>query len=140
MLDPSCRRANLFLIMLRLPNLGAAKSLGFTLSAHSHSLGAYPLVTSHFHQIRWKTFRKTPTKQFVHKLKLNAISPTPPSTATDTKFFTIENGMKMYKSVSPGSTHRKHPTKSHLHKGSAVWRLSFGKRSTGGRGNTGTLN
>ena len=54
-------------------------------------------------------------------------------------FWKVEGGMKMYKSVSPGMTMRKHPTRFHLHKGSAIKRLSVGKRSTGGRNCTGRV-
>jgi hypothetical protein len=89
--------------------------------------------------MRHKTFRKAITKPYLFHLKLNALNKslgvkTPVKPALlETKFYKVENGMKLYKSVSPGSTHRKHPTRFHLHKGSAIKRLSYGKRSTGGR-------
>jgi hypothetical protein len=49
-------------------------------------------------QKRFKTFRKTPTKAFLKKLELGVkFKP-----KTETKFFRIIGGMKVYKSVSPG--------------------------------------
>lgn len=51
----------------------------------------------------------------------------------ETKFFKVAGNMKIYKSLSPGLTNRRHPTRFHLWKGSCVRRLSVGKRSTGGR-------
>ncbi|KAJ3309328.1 hypothetical protein HDV04_006217 [Boothiomyces sp. JEL0838] len=90
-------------------------------------------------QIRTKTFRKTPTKAYqrvmaMKKLRLAlGLEVKPHEPVMENKFWKVEGDMKYYKSVSPGSTNRAHPTKFHLHKGSAVKRLSFGKRSTGGR-------
>ena len=47
--------------------------------------------------------------------------------------------MKVYKPVSPGTRNRRHPTRFHLHSGGPIKRLSFGKRSTGGRNCTGRI-
>ncbi|KAI8912506.1 translation protein SH3-like domain-containing protein [Gorgonomyces haynaldii] len=96
-------------------------------------------------QIRTKTFRKTPTKAYLRKLewvgqqKALGNDVQKPDPQQETKFFKILGNMKVYKSVSPGSTHRRHGTKFHLHKGSCIQRLSVGKRSTGGRNNTGRI-
>ena len=96
-------------------------------------------------QVRTRTFRKSPTKAYLKKLEwvkeqkaLGIPIPKRPVDA-ETRFYKIIGNMKVYKSVSPGSTHRRHPTKFHLHKGSAIKRLSFGKRSTGGRNKTGKI-
>lgn len=96
-------------------------------------------------QQRFKTFRKTPTKAYLRKLeflqdlKSKGVEYIPKPQNTETKFHKIIGNMKVYKSVSPGSTHRRHPTKFHLWKGSAIRRLSFGKRSTGGRNSSGKI-
>ena len=47
--------------------------------------------------------------------------------------------MKIYKPVTPGLANRRHPTRFHLHPGRPVLRLSFGKRSTGGRNCSGRI-
>jgi ribosomal protein L2 len=97
-------------------------------------------------QIRQKTFRKTPTKAFrkvladIQYRKAVGLESRPSAAnLTETKFFKVVGNMKIYKSVSPGMTNRRHPTRFHLWKGGAVKRLSFGKRSTGGRNNTGKI-
>ncbi|KAJ2994115.1 hypothetical protein HDV02_001852 [Globomyces sp. JEL0801] len=55
----------------------------------------------------------------------------------ENKFWKIVGNMKIYKGTSygnsPGLTNRRHATRFHLWKGSPVKRLSYGKRSTGGR-------
>jgi hypothetical protein len=97
-------------------------------------------------QIRQKTFRKTPTKAFLKVLadvKYRAAANLPPrpkaSNLLETKFFKVVGNMKIYKPVSPGMTNRRHPTRFHLWKGEAVKRLSYGKRSTGGRSSSGKI-
>ncbi|EGF79345.1 hypothetical protein BATDEDRAFT_37159 [Batrachochytrium dendrobatidis JAM81] len=97
-------------------------------------------------QVRHKTFRKNPTKAYtkrkiwIKQLKAEG-KPIPEQTfpVMENKFWRVVGKMKIYKSVSPGSTNRRHATRFHLHKGSCVWRLSYGKRSTGGRNNTGRI-
>lgn len=98
-------------------------------------------------QIRCKTFRKTLTKAFkkrqawIQSLKDQGLPlpAKPEGPVMENKFWKVVGPMKVYKSVSPGSTHRRHPTRFHLHKGTAVKRLSVGKRSTGGRNITGRI-
>ncbi|KAL2914124.1 mitochondrial 54S ribosomal protein rml2 [Polyrhizophydium stewartii] len=104
---------------------------------------AQPLLLT---QVRHKTFRKTPTKAYkkrkawIESLKAKG-EPLPQQEypVLENKFWKVVGNMKIYKSVSPGSTNRRHATRFHLHKGSAVWRLSVGKRSTGGRNRTGRI-
>ncbi|KAI8923653.1 translation protein SH3-like domain-containing protein [Entophlyctis helioformis] len=106
------------------------------------SIGSASALT----QVRHKTFRKSLTKAFkkrkawIDQLRAEG-KPLPERSlpVLENKFWKVVGGMKIYKSVSPGSTHRRHPTRFHLHKGSAVWRLSYGKRSTGGRNRTGRI-
>ena len=94
---------------------------------------------------RFKTFRATPTKAFKRKLaeiqykKANNIPVPLSANLTETKFFKVVGPIKIYKSLSPGLTNKRHPTRFHLHKRSCVKRLSYGKRSTGGRNNTGRI-
>ncbi|KAI8819309.1 translation protein SH3-like domain-containing protein [Fimicolochytrium jonesii] len=57
----------------------------------------------------------------------------------ENKFWKVVGNMKVYKNVSNGSRNRRHPTRFHLWKGSCIKRLSYGKRSTGGRNNTGKI-
>ncbi|KAJ1547757.1 hypothetical protein HK096_000183 [Nowakowskiella sp. JEL0078] len=57
----------------------------------------------------------------------------------ETKFWKVTGNMKVYKNTSNGVRHRTHPVRYHLHKGSSVKRLSFGKRSTGGRNDSGRI-
>ncbi|KAI8806199.1 translation protein SH3-like domain-containing protein [Cladochytrium replicatum] len=57
----------------------------------------------------------------------------------ENKFWKVVGDMKIYKNVTPGTRHRRHPTRFHLWKGTAVRRLSVGKRGTGGRNNTGRI-
>ncbi|KAH6561135.1 hypothetical protein BASA50_000135 [Batrachochytrium salamandrivorans] len=113
---------------------------------------SYPICHTFGHrawsltQVRHKTFRKTLTKAYkkrkllVKKLKEEGkpvLEQTFP--VMENKFWRVVGQMKIYKPVSPGSTNRRHATRFHLHKGSAVWRLSYGKRSTGGRNRTGRI-
>ena len=46
---------------------------------------------------------------------------------------------KIYKPVTPGRRHKRHPTRFHLHTGDPISRLTKGKRSTGGRNNQGRI-
>jgi ribosomal protein L2 len=97
-------------------------------------------------QIRTKTFRKKTTKpqkryfKYVEKLKAQGL-PVPPtqSNVLENKFWKVSGNMKIYKPVSPGCRNRRHATRFHLHKGTCIRRLSYGKRSTGGRGKTGRI-
>jgi len=57
----------------------------------------------------------------------------------ENRFWKIEGNMKIYKPITPSMRGRKHPTRFHLHKGSAIRRLTIGKRSTGGRNDTGKI-
>ena len=95
---------------------------------------------------RQKTFRATPTKAFRKVLadikyrKAAGLEPRPSAAnLKETKFFKVVGPMKIYTSLSPGLTNRRHPTRFHLWKKSCVKRLSYGKRSTGGRNNTGRI-
>jgi ribosomal protein L2 len=97
-------------------------------------------------QVRFKTFRKTDTRAFkkvvadIKYRKSQGLEPRPSvANLTETKFFKVVGNMKIYKSLSPGLTNRRHPTRFHLHKGSCIKRLSYGKRSTGGRNRTGKI-
>ncbi|KAJ3414269.1 hypothetical protein HDV05_006798 [Chytridiales sp. JEL 0842] len=97
-------------------------------------------------QIRPKTFRRKTTKpqkryfKYVERLKAQGLPvPKTPSNVLENKFWKVVGNMKIYKSVSPGSTNRRHPVRFHLHKGSCIRRLSYGKRSTGGRGVRGRI-
>jgi ribosomal protein L2 len=99
-----------------------------------------------FLQIRHKTFRKTDTKAFKKviadmKYRKAVGLPARPSVAniTENKFFKVVGNMKIYKPLSPGLTNRRHPTRFHLHKGPCIQRLSYGKRSTGGRSSNGRV-
>jgi hypothetical protein len=96
-------------------------------------------VLLHF-QKRWKSFVKPETDrrkkwQLQHKWReaqgIERKAPRPIRIETD--FYRIVDGMKIYKAITPGLKNRKHPTRFHLHKGSALRRLSYGKRSSGGR-------
>ncbi len=106
-----------------------------------------PSITTILHsQIRFKTFRKTDSKlmkKMVAKeqYRLAAGLPLAPRkrNVMENKFWKVVDGMKVYKSVSPGLTNRKHPVRFHLYKGSAIRRLSAGKRSTGGRNCSGRV-
>lgn len=51
----------------------------------------------------------------------------------ENKFWKVIGNMKNYKRVSPGCRHKRSVTRFHLAKGNCIKRLSFGKRSTGGR-------
>ena len=95
---------------------------------------------------RFKTFRATPTKAFqrivadIKYRKLAGLEPRPSvANLPETKFYKVVGNMKIYKSLSPGLTNRRHPTRFHLWKKSCIKRLSIGKRSTGGRNNTGRI-
>ncbi|KAJ3189278.1 hypothetical protein HDU85_002906 [Gaertneriomyces sp. JEL0708] len=97
-------------------------------------------------QVRHRTFRKKMTKpqkryfKWVEKLKQEGLEPPHVERPVmENKFWKVVGNMKIYKNVSPGSTHRRHPTRFHLHRGSCIHRLSYGKRSTGGRNNRGRI-
>ncbi|KAJ3213718.1 hypothetical protein HDU67_002559 [Dinochytrium kinnereticum] len=97
-------------------------------------------------QQRFKTYVKGETKsqkryfKYIEKLK-EAKEPLPEvkSNVMENKFWKVVGNMKIYKPVSPGCRHRRHPVRFHLHKGSCISRLSFGKRSTGGRNKSGRI-
>ncbi|KAJ3332973.1 hypothetical protein HDU76_012392 [Blyttiomyces sp. JEL0837] len=97
-------------------------------------------------QIRTKTFRKKVTKPqkryftYVERLKASG-EPVPPvqRNVMENKFWKVVGNMKIYKPVSPGCRNRRHPIRFHLHKGSCIRRLSYGKRSNGGRNKTGKI-
>ncbi|TPX35836.1 hypothetical protein SeMB42_g07134 [Synchytrium endobioticum] len=57
----------------------------------------------------------------------------------ENKFWKVVGDIKVYKGLTPGTRNRRMPVRFHLHRGSAVKRLSFGKRSTGGRNNHGRV-
>ncbi|KAJ3192837.1 hypothetical protein HK101_005894 [Irineochytrium annulatum] len=91
-------------------------------------------------QVRHKTFRKKESKTRRHwrntmeKLKEQGITPYKVgANVLENKFWKVVGNMKIYKPVTPGLRNRRHATRFHLHKGSAIKRLSWGKRSTGGR-------
>ncbi|KAI8593428.1 translation protein SH3-like domain-containing protein [Geranomyces variabilis] len=97
-------------------------------------------------QVRHKTFRKGVTKpqkryfKWVEKLKEQGLEPPKVERPVmENKFWKVVGNMKIYKNVSPGSSNRRHATKHHLWRGSCIHRLSYGKRSTGGRNNTGKV-
>ncbi|KAI9203932.1 translation protein SH3-like domain-containing protein [Polychytrium aggregatum] len=96
-----------------------------------------PFIAS---QIRPKTYRKTDTKgrkrylKAITLLREQGIEPVRRTfPETENRFWKITGNMKVYKPVSPGCRHRRQLTRDHLWKGSCIHRLSFGKRSTGGR-------
>jgi hypothetical protein len=99
------------------------------------------LPLKHLQQHRFKTYRRSPTKlqlKYIAEKKYRkavGLGPLPSlrNPKLETRAFKVENGMKIYKALTPGLRNRKHPTRFHLWKGGAVRRLSFGKRSTGGR-------
>jgi hypothetical protein len=93
-------------------------------------------------QLRFKTYRRSLTKlqrKYEVEKRYRKAAGLPPLKSNqsppklETRLYKVENGMKIYKPVTPGLRNRKHPTRFHLWKGPAVRRLSFGKRSTGGR-------
>ena len=99
-------------------------------------------LSLHRHQqLRFKTYRRSLTKlqkkyESVKKYRKAAglgPLPSPRNPKLESRAFKVENGIKIYKGLTPGTRNRKHPTRFHLWKGGAVRRLSFGKRSTGGR-------
>ncbi|KAI8916931.1 translation protein SH3-like domain-containing protein [Powellomyces hirtus] len=97
-------------------------------------------------QVRHRTYRKSVTKpqkryfKWVEKLKEQGLEPPKVERPVlENRFWKVVGNMKIYKNVSPGSTHRRHPTRYHLWRGSCIRRLSYGKRSTGGRNNTGKV-
>ncbi|KAI9097087.1 translation protein SH3-like domain-containing protein [Phlyctochytrium arcticum] len=97
-------------------------------------------------QVRHRTFRKKlsrPAKRYlkwVEKLKAEGLEPPKVERPVmENKFWKVIGNMKVYKSITPGLRNRQHPTRFHLWKGSCVKRLSYGKRSTGGRNNTGKI-
>ncbi|KAI8835096.1 translation protein SH3-like domain-containing protein [Chytridium lagenaria] len=105
-----------------------------------------PLISALPMQVRFKTFVKGQTKsqkryfKYIEKLK-EAGEPLPPvkRDVMENKFWKVVGNMKIYKPVSPGCRHRRHPVRHHLHKGSCIRRLSYGKRSTGGRNKSGRI-
>ncbi|KAJ3406651.1 hypothetical protein HDU80_010762 [Chytriomyces hyalinus] len=106
---------------------------------------AFPSLVN-YSQARGKTFRKKVSKpqrryfRYVDGLKAQGLPvPKTPVNVIENKFWKVSNGMKVYKPVSPGSRNRRHATRFHLHKGSCIRRLSHGKRSTGGRNNSGRI-
>eukprot|EP00842_Homolaphlyctis_polyrhiza_P003409 jgi/Hompol1/4069/HPOL_000900-RA len=125
--------------------MGERSALSLSLPVTVGAVGGSTQVVG---QVRFKTFRKTLTKAFKKRaawVAAMAAAGTPVPEATyrgpvmENKFWKVVGGFKVYKSVSPGSTNRRHPTRFHLHRGSCVWRLSYGKRSTGGRNRTGRI-
>jgi ribosomal protein L2 len=97
-------------------------------------------------QTRTKTFRKKDTKKRQKHLetirqlrKENKPLPSAPSNVLENRYWKVIGSMKVYKSLTPGMTNRRHPTKFHLHKKSCIKRLSYGKRSTGGRNASGRI-
>ncbi|TPX31001.1 hypothetical protein SmJEL517_g05554 [Synchytrium microbalum] len=98
--------------------------------------------------IRHKTYRKKQSKPMQKVLKKMAADPVfaaakkrkgPYQPVMENKFWKVVGDMKVYKDVTPGTRNRRHPVRFHLHRGSAIKRLSFGKRSTGGRNNHGRV-
>ncbi|KAI8607802.1 hypothetical protein BC830DRAFT_1072648, partial [Chytriomyces sp. MP71] len=95
---------------------------------------------------RARTYRKGTSKaqkryfRHVDALKAQGL-PVPPtqSNVEENRFWKVTNGMKVYKPVTPGLRNRRHATRFHLHKGSCIKRLSYGKRSTGGRNESGRI-
>ncbi|RKO97174.1 hypothetical protein CXG81DRAFT_4970, partial [Caulochytrium protostelioides] len=115
-------------------------------------------------QLRHRTYVKKDSKARTRFLKKNAIFPYGPNVqatasgaparaplpggtvlpapardVAENVFWKVVDGMKIYKDITPGIRHRRHPTREHLHKGGAVKRLSVGKRSSGGRNATGRI-
>ncbi|KAJ3004366.1 UNVERIFIED_CONTAM: hypothetical protein HDU68_005149 [Siphonaria sp. JEL0065] len=85
---------------------------------------------------------KPQRRYFKHVEKLKAQGLPVPETQVnviENRFWKVSNGMKVYKPVSPGCRNRRHATRFHLHKGSCIRRLSYGKRSTGGRNESGRI-
>jgi ribosomal protein L2 len=87
-------------------------------------------------QVRFRTFRYKGPPAMVKWMKRTR--KTPPSNVLENKFWKVENGLKIYKNVSNGCRHRRHPTRFHLSK-TSLKRLSFGKRSSGGRNGSGRI-
>ena len=57
----------------------------------------------------------------------------------ENKFWKREANIKVFKNTSNGVRHRRIPIRDNLHKYGPIKRLSFGKRNTGGRNNTGKI-
>lgn len=62
-----------------------------------------------------------------------------PITVTETRFWRIVDGMKVYKPVTPGLRHRKHAVRHHLWPGRPVLHLTKKKTQNGGRNVTGRI-
>ncbi|TPX63157.1 hypothetical protein SpCBS45565_g06823 [Spizellomyces sp. 'palustris'] len=97
-------------------------------------------------QVRHRTYRKKITKpqkryfKWVERLKAEGLEPPKVERPVlENRFWKVVGNMKIYKPVSPGSRNRRHPTRFHLWRGGCIQRLSYGKRSTGGRNNTGKI-
>ncbi|KAJ3099237.1 hypothetical protein HK100_004931 [Physocladia obscura] len=132
----------------RRPLFDAGKSLRFgqqnvVLGQTPYSPLPLALLAS---QTRTKTYRKGITKpmrrylKHTEELKRRGL-PVPKTEVNvlENKFWKVSGGMKVYKPTSPGSRNRRHPTRFHLHKGSCIKRLSYGKKSTGGRNEFGRV-
>ncbi|KAJ3116860.1 hypothetical protein HK098_006465 [Nowakowskiella sp. JEL0407] len=99
-----------------------------------------------YSQVRPKTYRKKDSRARLRLLKrrqerIAAGKPPqrPYPNRLETKFYKVINNMKVYKNTSNGQRRRRMPTRFHLHKRSCIKRLSFGKRSTGGRNHHGRI-